>query len=347
MFFKENHFKSYVKNYLWVIPFVSFLLGYLTIQLIFQPKSFKTPSIVGKNLQDAISILSKNQLNIKFIAEKEDSELPHGTILSQKPISGLAIRPNQSVYVTISKKPDKNQCPNLLNKKSEEISRILQNKKLQNRVYYLQSHHPKNSCIAQYPVPDSEIKNGIVTTYICNGQKKPVLFPDFKGKKLDRVLEFLKNNGIKAEVIDATGQYRKMDFLEKRAKMARLEQEKSENLALEQELAQNLAQQDGTIAPQEQDLQAPATGDKGQENKANLEPDEKQALNENSQEQSRVDDQLDQSADIEQEESLNDDDFDYSEGKELIVRDQRPLAGSIIIIDQSKPITVHLKVARQ
>jgi len=192
-----------IQSYLWIIPFISFLFGYLLLGTLFQPKEFETPAIVGKQLLSAVSILSDHKLNIRFLAQKQDPDLPQGTILSQKPLPRRKIKTNQAVYVVISKKPPKTPCPTLLNKPLESIVKELEKKNIRNKSYFLPSKHPKNSCLAQYPCPLTPLKGKNIITYVSDGNKKPVILPDFKNKKIIEVVEFLRKYEpqIKIEII--------------------------------------------------------------------------------------------------------------------------------------------------
>ncbi|MFC1842702.1 PASTA domain-containing protein [Candidatus Dependentiae bacterium] len=188
----KKSLKKYIWIVIWAAPFVSFLLGYLAIGKLFQPKTFSTPAIVGKKLQQAISILSDRKLNIRFLANKEEPDLPNNTILSQKPIAGREIKPNQAVYVVVSKKPHKVPCPHLINKHKDKIAKQLNPKNIRNRSYYLPSNYPTDHCIAQHPTSNTPLKKNNVITYLSQGNQKPVVFPNFKGKNLEKVLDFLK-----------------------------------------------------------------------------------------------------------------------------------------------------------
>ena len=181
-----------IKNYLWIIPFIFFLFGYLLLGTLLQPKEFEAPAIVGKQLLNAISILSDHKSNIRFLAQREDSDLPQGTILSQKPLPGRKIKANQAIYVVISKKPPKIPCPVLLGKHLDAITHELESKNIRNKSYFLPSNCPKHSCIAQHPCPLIPLKRNNVITYVSDGNKKPVILPNFKGKKALNVMEFLK-----------------------------------------------------------------------------------------------------------------------------------------------------------
>jgi len=52
----------------------------------------QAPALVGKQLQNAVALLSQKNLNVRFITQKEDPDLPHGTILSQTPAAGRNVK---------------------------------------------------------------------------------------------------------------------------------------------------------------------------------------------------------------------------------------------------------------
>jgi len=190
------------KTIIWILPFLSFSLGYIAVGRLFKPKEFETPSIVGKQLIDAVSILSQQNLNIRFLAEKEDADIPHGTILTQSPQPGRKIKANQSIFTVISKKPTQIPCPRVINIHIDVIAQTLAAKKIRNKNYFLPSIYPHNNCIAQFPSPGIMLKKNNIITYISAGNKKPILLPNFKGKNIVEVVEFLnKYNGIKPEII--------------------------------------------------------------------------------------------------------------------------------------------------
>src|SRR3972149_1541199 len=68
---KEN---SMIKNYLWTLPFLLFITGYIGIQLLLAQPEVETPSLVGNSIHDAITLLSHNNLNARILSEKEDAD---------------------------------------------------------------------------------------------------------------------------------------------------------------------------------------------------------------------------------------------------------------------------------
>jgi len=144
---------------------------------------------------------------MKILTQKEEPDLPQGTILSQTPKSGSQIKPNNNIYVVVSKKPYRTTCPYLINTKKDDLTRKLGEKNIRNKSYLVPSNSPANSCIAQFPSPGTFLKKNNIITYLSSGNKKPVLLPNFRNKNLKEILDFLENYNVKTEVI-YTNKYR-------------------------------------------------------------------------------------------------------------------------------------------
>jgi len=190
-------------QYLWIIPFVSFLAGYLVVQRMTNVDQVEAPALVGKQLQHAVAILSEKNLNLRFITQKEDPDLPEGTILSQTPAAGRTIKPHQAIHVVICKKPEKIAAPLLINKSITAIEKELSLLGVRNKSYSVASNKPVNSCIAQFPAPGTPLEENKIATYLSCGNKKQLLMPDLQGKPIDDVVEFLKRHSCKIEILHA------------------------------------------------------------------------------------------------------------------------------------------------
>lgn len=192
------------QNYLWAVPFFCFIAGYLFLQWMSKVQHLEAPALVGKQLQDAVAQLSRKNLNIRLIAQKEDPDLPGGTILSQSPAAGQKIKPHQAIHAVISKKPEKISAPNLLNKSQETLDRELKALGIRSKIHFLPSNRPANSCIAQYPAPGQPIEENRITIYLSSDNQKQVLVPDFRQQPACEVLEFLQQYNTKVELSHAS-----------------------------------------------------------------------------------------------------------------------------------------------
>ncbi len=194
--------KNNLKNFLWITPFVAFLLGYQLINFFQQTTELITPNIVGHNAYDALKNLSAQNLNVRIITEKTDSSLPDQIIISQKPYAGQTIKPNQTIFVVTSRKPDLTLAPDLIGKTSAEIKNLTQPDGLKVLSYTQNSAHKTGTCIAQNPVPNSPMHKRQVTVYLSAGQHQPVLMPNLVNLDLTQVQEFLQTNNLKLVVVN-------------------------------------------------------------------------------------------------------------------------------------------------
>lgn len=189
-----------LKSFFWLFPFLSFIAGYYLLHSLYGVTTIDAPSIVGKNIIEAFHILSDHNLSPRLLAEKEDPDLPAGTILSQTPQAGSKIKSQQSVLCVISKKPDTVKAPHLVGKSLRHISVALDKQGVRNKIYYVHSTHPKNMCVGQYPAPEELLPNKKIITYLSSGNAKPVILPNFKHKPLNQITEFLEQYNITADI---------------------------------------------------------------------------------------------------------------------------------------------------
>ena len=92
---------------LWLAPFATFIAGYAMMSFLFKTHVVQTPSIIGKNIQEAMRIAAKQGLSIKLIDEKDDPEIPSGLVISQIPHANALIKVHQPISCIISKKTTK------------------------------------------------------------------------------------------------------------------------------------------------------------------------------------------------------------------------------------------------
>ena len=195
--------KLKLSNIKWTVPFFAFILGYLTVKFIFSiNKTIKVPTVIGLQFKDAAKILSENNLNIRIIEEKEDDDLPDGTIITQSPYDS-EIKPLQSIYLIISKKAKKKLAPDFRQKNINEINKIARKNGIKTKSYYLPNNQKTALCIAQMPEANEPLEDNRMIIYISNGNNKKIIFPDLRGLELDNALEFLDLYSIKPTILES------------------------------------------------------------------------------------------------------------------------------------------------
>ena len=200
---KTEHF---IKNYLWLLPFCSFLGGYLLLYYYMQIPSLIVPSLVGKNIHEAVILLSQHKLNPRILAQKEESALPEGTILRQVPTAGQKVKSQQPIFLVTAKKQPTIAAPNVINKSIDIITKELANTGIRFKIYYLPNNYPQNHCFSQFPVPEQPLDNNYLLLYLSTGNNRPIIWPDFALQPLEEVIEFLTSYHIQPHIIRNTTQ---------------------------------------------------------------------------------------------------------------------------------------------
>lgn len=185
-----------IRSLLWLMPFASFLTGYLLISLVIKQPALITPTLTGKTLDQAVLILSQSNLNIRIVGQKEDAQLPEGTILTQTPAPNTSIKEQQALYVTIAKKPIPLAMPHLVGKTETQAIAELEALSLHAQIYKVSSDQPTHTVIAQSPEPGLSANSQALMLYVATDEQKPILMPNLKNRPLDEVLSFLELEGI-------------------------------------------------------------------------------------------------------------------------------------------------------
>ncbi|MBS1986753.1 PASTA domain-containing protein [Candidatus Dependentiae bacterium] len=194
-----------IKSLLWMGPFICFMAGYCVIQSYFGNRKTTVPVLLGKPLNQAVCLLSEHMLAPRIVAEKEDSRVPAGTVIQQKPEPHTSIRWHQTVMLTVSKLPDPILVPFFIGNKIADIVPQLTKMGLQSQVYELPSAHAvQGVCLAQWPSGNQEIKpDGKVILYAVAKIQKPYIVPDFRGKNFEEVKHVCEQYGISCQVVHA------------------------------------------------------------------------------------------------------------------------------------------------
>lgn len=190
----------YYYSFLWVLPFVSFLAGYQLLRNLTHAETVTVSSVVGLHIHDAIKTLSADRLNVRILAEKEDPDIAEGIIMSQTPYAGRVVKPHQSIFLVISRKPPKPKALALFGLVQSEAEDQAKRAKIELREYSLESLQPENTIIAQEKLPLEDIQDGSMAVYLSSGTTPIRIMPSLKGRTIEDVTAFFKPYAIKVEV---------------------------------------------------------------------------------------------------------------------------------------------------
>lgn len=180
------------KYYLWLVPFITFFLGYQSIKFFLRESNIETPSIIGLSLGPAIEVLSSVKLNPKILAYKEDNSLPTGTIVSQSPLPGQKVKPNQSIFLVATKQTTILVSPDFIGADINYIKEKSSDLGINNKIFNLEGNKPENTCIAQ------NAEDLII--YNSSGETPIRIMPNLIKQNLQEVIDFLKEYGITPQI---------------------------------------------------------------------------------------------------------------------------------------------------
>ena len=192
-----------INSFLWIFPFLFFIVGYTTLSLLRGKQQISVPVLIGQTVGNATIILAEQHLNFRVLAQKEDNDLAQGTILSQIPTAGQFMRLNQAVFCVISKKTAAVLAPICVGATLSDVQNHCSRLNIIPQIFYVPSSLPGNTCIAQSPQAGEIINNKSITVYVANPGSSLVVVPSFIGSSLDSSLGTLELYQIKPLIIHA------------------------------------------------------------------------------------------------------------------------------------------------
>lgn len=192
-------------RYLWLLPFISFIAGYWFMSIWYRPKAIVAPALVGKTIHEAMRTAADLNINLRLLEEREELTMPEGTILQQNPGAQASIRPQQSIFCIISKKPTRT-VPKIVGKQWADCIKTLDELGIAYKQYAIESNCPDGLCIAQEPVPGSQLPQVPLIVYTAKSVIKPVIVPSFLYSTVPVAARFLETAPATMEIIHATQQ---------------------------------------------------------------------------------------------------------------------------------------------
>jgi beta-lactam-binding protein with PASTA domain len=192
-----------IKNYLWIIPFFGFLLGYYLTRSLFTIAHCKVPSLIGKRADEALVILSHTNVSLRLLRCKPDSELPPGTIIDQLPTPGQFVKERQAIFVTLSELPSYPDTPSFIGLSVVQAEQLAKQQGIKIKLHELPSVYPAQSCIGQIPAPGQALKEPSLILYVAQPTAPLYIWPDFTNLMLTQALEKIEQLNITPEIIES------------------------------------------------------------------------------------------------------------------------------------------------
>lgn len=187
-------------SYLWVAPFIAFLIGYAACYLWVATSEIVAPNVIGKTVHEGVVLLSSQRLNMRMRTEREDESVPTGTILDQFPGPDRLVKPNQSIYVTISRNAASIITPDLCGMTEQQVKVACQKLGIDISFSYISSDHQTGKCLAHYPQAGESAFSKKIIALIASPQDDACLIPSLKGLPVVQVKHSLEQENIVLEI---------------------------------------------------------------------------------------------------------------------------------------------------
>ncbi len=173
----------------------------LTLRILVPPqKKIEVPSITGKDVKEALILVSEQGLALKMIGKRYEPQIPQGVIISQFPSPGTKVRRNREIKVFISEGTRTAVVPSLIGKKVREAKIYLSQRGLNfGNTSYTYARFPQDEIISQGPSPQTEIntEDGI-NVLVSLGRRNPGFYmPEFMGRKIEEAKDIFEKLSLK------------------------------------------------------------------------------------------------------------------------------------------------------
>lgn len=187
-------------TFFWFLPFLCFFAGYYTVRSIFHKKVVAVPSIIGLHITDAIKLLSNQNLNTRVLDQKYDVDMPEGIVISQSPQADYKLKEGQSIFLVITKQPDKLRAPDLFTLSKDQSDQLALKLGLNLKSYFLKPNYSQNSqtykkaiCIAQQFQPNQELDSKKMSAYFSADRTNIRIMPDIKNHSVQELKKHFKD----------------------------------------------------------------------------------------------------------------------------------------------------------
>ena len=192
------------KNRFWVILTLLFLLSaggaYLFVGKFWSTNDVVVPSVVGKNVEIARTMLMEKNLRVT-VNESFHDKMPPGQVISQNPEAGTTVKEQRAITLVVSKGGESTAVPDLrgLNRRDAELQ-IKNAGLLLGRIdeQYSATDKP-DTVINQNPRSPAQVAKGtMIDISISKGQEpKKIVLPDFRGSPIATIASQLESLKLK------------------------------------------------------------------------------------------------------------------------------------------------------
>ncbi len=199
--------KTQSKNY-WkiLLIFLLILTGFLSIldfvvlPIYVSGTEVRVPNVIGRYKEDAIKILEEANLNPIIQTSRYDERYAKDHVIFQKPSSGVTVKENRRIYITISGGEPLVRMPFLINKTIRDAKVTLERIGLYlGQIDSIESEFPTYTVVEQQYLEGREIAKGtsIDVKVSIGPQIGMIRVPKILGLSLSAAENILKKNSLK------------------------------------------------------------------------------------------------------------------------------------------------------
>lgn len=171
------------------------------------PQLFPLPELTGGTLEQAKSGLNAAEMALGPVTEQFHEEVPAGTVLSQDPAPGTAVRHGTPVSLVVSKGPEPIPVPSVVGQDEKDAVDAIEAAGLTAEIArdeVFSRDIPEGAVVSQAPATGTLTRGGTVTLTISRGPRM-VEVPSYIGKQATDARKALEGLGFQVRVNNILG----------------------------------------------------------------------------------------------------------------------------------------------
>lgn len=175
--------------------------AYFTLSFIIKhEKRVIVPNLVGKNVVNALLLLSDLSLNTKVKGAEFSTQFPAHHVIYQDPPPGTEIKKDRSVRIVISKGTQTVTAPNLVGLRQPQAQIILEeNGLILGNTAYTYADHMESDIILAQSLPSGTLldRSASMNILISLGRRPiSLLMPDLSGQSVEEAIFIIERGGL-------------------------------------------------------------------------------------------------------------------------------------------------------
>jgi len=182
------------------LPFFFFTATYFALSLFTRSHTILVPHVTGLPFLEAATLISAANLQLRILKVEKNEIAPPSTVLKQSPHPQQRARPQQTVYITLSERPEPPVAPQLLTLMYGHVEAQVRQLGIYPQFFSIPSNYPPNTCIGQSPASGQACSDNKMIIYVSAGSETVLLMPNLIGRQYEEVVEFLTMYKVKVHV---------------------------------------------------------------------------------------------------------------------------------------------------